>query len=30
MRGPKDTTVELRIQRGHEVPFNLRIVRDVI
>ena len=30
MRGPKDTTVELRIQRGQETPFDLRIVRDVI
>jgi len=30
MRGPKDTTVELRIQRGQEVPFVLRIIRDVI
>jgi carboxyl-terminal processing protease len=30
MRGPKDTTVELRIQRGQEVPFILRITRDII
>jgi carboxyl-terminal processing protease len=30
MRGPKDTTVELRIQRGKEVPFVLRITRDII
>ena len=30
MRGPKDTMVELRIQRGREVPFVLRITRDVI
>jgi carboxyl-terminal processing protease len=30
MRGPKDTTVELRIQRGKDVPFELRIVRDVV
>jgi len=30
MRGPKGTTVELSIQRGHDVRFALRIVRDVI
>jgi carboxyl-terminal processing protease len=30
MRGPKDTTVELSIQRGTESPFELRVVRDVI
>jgi carboxyl-terminal processing protease len=30
MRGPKDTVVELQIQRGGEPPFPLRIVRDVI
>ncbi len=30
MRGPKDTTVELSIQRGQSVPFALKIVRDII
>jgi carboxyl-terminal processing protease len=30
MRGPKDTTVELSIQRGHANPFQLKIVRDII
>jgi carboxyl-terminal processing protease len=30
MRGPKDTTVELSIQRGEDRPFALRIVRGVI
>lgn len=30
MRGPKDTTVELSIQRGTERPFALRITRAVI
>jgi carboxyl-terminal processing protease len=30
MRGPKNTVVELRIQRGNDAPFPLRIVRDVI
>ena len=30
MRGPKDTTVELSIQRGDASPFRLKIVRDVI
>ena len=30
MRGPKDTTVELSIQRGNTIPFQLKIVRDVI
>lgn len=30
MRGPKDTTVELSIQRGAAQPFALRITRDVI
>ena len=30
MRGPKDTAVELRVQRGQDRPFVLRIVRDVI
>ena len=30
MRGPKDTTVELSIQRGTTSPFQLKIVRDVI
>jgi len=30
MRGPKDSTVELSIQRGTTSPFQLKIVRDVI
>ena len=30
MRGPKDTSVELSIQRGGDDPFKLRVVRDVI
>ncbi len=30
MRGPKDTSVELSIQRGGDHPFELRVVRDVI
>jgi len=30
MRGPKDTTVELSIQRGDGNPFQLKVVRDII
>ena len=30
MRGPKDTTIELSVQRGENVPFALKIVRDII
>ena len=30
MRGPKDTQVELSIQRGAESPFALTVVRDII
>jgi carboxyl-terminal processing protease len=30
MRGPKDTAVELSIQRGDANPFELKVVRDVI
>lgn len=30
MRGPKDTTVELSIQRGGESRFDLTVVRDII
>jgi carboxyl-terminal processing protease len=30
MRGPKDTTVELSIQRGEGSPFRLKVVRDII
>jgi carboxyl-terminal processing protease len=30
MRGPKGTSVSLSIQRGKDVPFDLRIVRDII
>jgi carboxyl-terminal processing protease len=30
MRGPKDSTVELSVQRGAGSPFLLRIVRDII
>ena len=30
MRGPKDTVVELSVQRGGNAPFPLKIVRDVI
>jgi len=30
MRGPKDTTVELSIQRGADSPFDLTVVRDII
>jgi carboxyl-terminal processing protease len=30
MRGPKDTTVQLSIQRGSETPFDLKVVRDII
>ena len=30
MRGPKDSTVELSIQRGGADPFRLKIVRDVV
>jgi carboxyl-terminal processing protease len=30
LRGPKDTVIELQIQRGRNEPFPLRITRDVI
>ncbi len=30
MRGPKDTVIELQIQRGTDSPFPLRITRDII
>ncbi len=30
MRGPKDTTIELSVQRGQNGPFALKIVRDII
>ena len=30
MRGPKDTTVELSIQRAGQMPFDLTVVRDII
>ena len=30
LRGPKDTTVELSIQRGGATPFRLKVVRDII
>jgi carboxyl-terminal processing protease len=30
MRGPKDTSVELSIQRGAASPFELTVVRDII
>ena len=30
LRGPKDTTVELSIQRGGASPFQLKVVRDII
>jgi carboxyl-terminal processing protease len=30
MRGPRNTVVELQVQRGTDAPFPLRIVRDVI
>jgi carboxyl-terminal processing protease len=30
MRGPKDSSVELSIQRGADSPFDLTVVRDII
>jgi carboxyl-terminal processing protease len=30
MRGPKDTTVELKIKRGDGDPFQLKVVRDIV
>lgn len=30
IRGPKDTTVQLSIQRDGETPFDLKVVRDII